>query len=265
MKIITLVENMATNNYKSTHGLSFYIETNKHKILFDLGPDDTFLINAKKKNIDIKDIDIVIISHGHYDHGGGLRTFININNKAKIYIQEKAFNNYYSIVDGVKNYIGLDKDIKNNENIILINGDYKIDDELYLFVAEYGYDFRSEANDTLFNEYDKDIFNHEQNLLINNNVLLMGCGHAGVINILNKLERKPNYCIGGFHVYNPRLQTTVSKEQLDYLNDKLDAYENIKFYTCHCTGLEAYEYLSNKHPNIKYIKCGEQLICENNF
>lgn len=91
MIVTTLVENSSlSKEYKKKHGLCLNIKTKNHNILFDLGPDDTFIENAKKLNIEIKDIDIVIISHGHKDHGGGLETFLKYNSKAKIYINKKG-------------------------------------------------------------------------------------------------------------------------------------------------------------------------------
>jgi len=80
MIIKTLVENTAVSKeYECEHGLSLYIETNKHKILFDLGKSDLFLKNAKRLNVDITEVDLVVISHGHYDHGGGLGAFLKTN------------------------------------------------------------------------------------------------------------------------------------------------------------------------------------------
>lgn len=78
MKIISLVENNSESGLKTKHGLSLYIETDLHKILFDLGPDDTLFENAAKRNIDISKVDIVVISHGHSDHGGALKKFWDI-------------------------------------------------------------------------------------------------------------------------------------------------------------------------------------------
>ena len=72
-----LVENSTiSKDYINKHGLCIHLKTEKHNILFDLGPDDTFIKNAKRLNISIEDIDIVIISHGHKDHGGGLEAFL---------------------------------------------------------------------------------------------------------------------------------------------------------------------------------------------
>lgn len=261
MRIITLVENTTNKNLKAIHGLSFYVETNKHKLLFDLGPDKTIFNNAKKLNIDLKEVDTVVVSHGHYDHGGALKEFLNINNKAKIYIQRKAYEPHFSKVMGLMVNIGIDKNTMNNKNIVLLDGDFKIDDELELFISKKKDRIDSNANKSLYKEDGLDDFVHEQNLLIkeNKDVLLMGCAHSGVIAILESMNIKPTYCIGGFHVYSPSAKKTVPQEQLDMLVEELNNYKDVKFYTCHCTGKQAFDYLSNIHDNIKYIACGDEL------
>ena len=206
MKIISLVENTTHSDLKAKHGLSLYIETKKHKILFDLGPNHTLFENARKKNIDLSQVDIVIISHGHRDHGGALKDFLNVNSSAKIYIQKKAFEAHYSKTLFIKIPVGLDQSLKEHKQIQLLDGDYKIDDELSLFTVSQVDQLRSSVNDVLYDENGKDTFAHEQNLIISGNkkVLVMGCGHAGIVNILNKVQAyQLDYCIGGFHLYNP--------------------------------------------------------------
>ena len=96
MKIISLVENRTKSDCKAKHGLSLYIETKTHKILFDLGSDDTLFDNAVRRNIDVSKVDTVIISHGHFDHGGALKKFLEVNSFAKIYVQKEAFEPHYS-------------------------------------------------------------------------------------------------------------------------------------------------------------------------
>lgn len=109
MKITALVENETKGELKSKHGLSLYIETPKHKILFDVGPDKTLFENAEKRNIDLSRVDTVIISHGHIDHGGALKQFLKINSTAKIYIQRKAFEKHYIKLLFIKWMLGLIK------------------------------------------------------------------------------------------------------------------------------------------------------------
>lgn len=71
MKLQVLVENTSNSKtYHCVHGLSLYIETDRHKLLFDLGPGKVFFKNALKMNIDLRAVDTVVISHGHKDHGG---------------------------------------------------------------------------------------------------------------------------------------------------------------------------------------------------
>ena len=101
MKITVLVENTTSNQKLNVeHGLSLYIETDKHHILFDAGDSNLFLENAKKLNIDLSLVDIFILSHGHHDHGGGLNAFLEINDKANIYVQHHAFSPHFSLRRG---------------------------------------------------------------------------------------------------------------------------------------------------------------------
>lgn len=261
MKITVLVENTTKTECKKRHGLSFYIETKKHKILFDLGPDNTVFENAKIKNIDISKVDIVIISHGHIDHGGALRKFLEINSLAKIYIQKEAFEPHY-IKNIIKIPIGINKNLKLNERIILLEGDYKIDDELSLFTVNKENKYYSPINNNLYIKNEKDTFKDEQNLIISEEktVLIIGCGHSGVVDIIEKVyDCKPSYCIGRFHLFDPLSKKTVSKEFLDEMLRKLKKYDNIIFYTCHCTGKKAFNYLSSNSSNINYISCGESI------
>ena len=260
MRITSLVENTTKSELKPKHGLSLYIETKSHKILFDLGSDSTLFENAMKRNIDISKVDTVIISHGHFDHGGALKKFLDINSVANIYVQKEAFEPHYSKTLFLKIPVGIDSKLKSNRQIKLLNGNYKIDEELSLFTVSKTNKFYSPANNALYDKKGKDTFVHEQNLIISENkvVVIMGCGHSSVVNIMEEAEKyQPHFCIGGFHLFNPLTKKTVSKELLNSIAMELQKYKDIEFYTCHCTGEKAYHYLSQQMDNMNYMSCGD--------
>ncbi|MDF2904858.1 MAG: Metallo-beta-lactamase superfamily [Herbinix sp.] len=262
MRITALVENETEGELKAKHGIALYIETLKHKILFDLGPDNTLFENARIKGINLSEVDTVIISHGHMDHGGALGQFLEVNTKAKIYIQRQAFQPHSSKLLFLKVGIGLDHQFEHHPRVTLIDGDYQIDDELELYTVSNTDKCYSAANDVLFENKQKDRFTHEQNLIIKEKqtVLIMGCGHTGIINILEKAELyEPKLCIGGYHLFNPISRKTVSTELLDEIATQLLRYPEITFYTCHCTGDSAFQYLSNKIVNMYRLRCGQTI------
>ncbi len=259
MKLTVLVENKSSGPLKAKHGLSLYIETGTHKILFDLGPDDTLFENARLCAIDLAHVDIVVISHGHRDHGGALGRFLEVNKKAKVYVQKSAFEPHYSKVAFVKVPIGLDRQWMYHPQVVLCDGDYEIDASLKLFtVTQMGHRYSS-ANDTLYDDAGRDVFAHEQNLIIlgDKNVLMMGCGHTGVVSIMERAQKyAPVVCAGGFHLYNPATRKTVGKAQLEAIAKALEPYSHVQFYTCHCTGIKAFETLSQQMSNLTYLSCG---------
>lgn len=263
MKIVVLLENRAiSKEYINKHGLSLYIETKNHKILFDTGPDSSFSKNASNLGVELKDVDIAVISHGHYDHGGGLETFLKLNNKAKVYLGNGAFNRHYLKILGIVNYnIGLKKELTNCERITFIDDIFKIDDELTLFGNIKGDAFIPRGNNNLYKKNNsgiksKDDFSHEINLLIkegNNCNLLCGCAHKGIINILSKGESLSNNnlkaVIGGFHL---KKNTSIELDELAKILSKRSEV----FYTCHCTGEGPYSILKKDMKNLKELKTG---------
>ena len=271
MKIVSLVDNLKKREKMPTeHGLSFYIETKKHKILFDLGASDLFLTNAEKLGVDIKQVDTVVISHGHDDHGGGINTFLKVNDIAKIYISSYAFGEFYSEKDGNHSYIGLDKSLRNNDRINLVYGNLKIDEELFIFSGVKEINKRFSANLNLKKKVEDkfivDDFLHEQNLIItqeSGEVLFAGCSHNGIDNIVGEFYRLkgrfPKAVFGGFH-----LSRFLSED------DKINSLERVKntvlksgsvFYTCHCTGEENYlELKTALNAQIEYFYCGEKIL-----
>lgn len=255
MKITALVENISNNkNFLSEHGLSLYIETSNHKILFDTGQSSLFYENAQKLDIDLADVDICILSHGHYDHGGGLKTFLEINEKAKVYLNENAFGDYYN---GEK-YIGIDKTLINNPRIIKTGDMYSIDEKLTLFTCndkEKKYDLGSFGLSKLSdNKKLDDDFLHEHYLLIeedDKSVVISGCSHKGILNIPYWFDS--DVVVGGFHFSKLACDETL-KQYAQILDNT-----GVTFYTCHCTGVEQYEFMKSYIKNLNYISTSDTI------
>jgi 7,8-dihydropterin-6-yl-methyl-4-(beta-D-ribofuranosyl)aminobenzene 5'-phosphate synthase len=246
MKIVTLVENSAlSEDFKSVHGVSFYIETKKHRILFDLGPDETFIKNAEKKGIDLKTVDMAIISHGHNDHGGALERFLDLNDKAKVYIRESAFANLYSEKPSKeKVYIGLKQILRHDKRIVFTKNFTHLDKGVELFSGVEAKRFNPLGNDHLYRQHgkilEKDDFIHEQNLIIkedDRHTLFSGCAHKGIVNIMDHFyrlkNRYPDTVIGGFHLKNGLKET--DGETFEAFTTVLKS-TNARFITGHCTG-----------------------------
>lgn len=274
IKIISLVENTSSSpKLKSKHGLCIYIETSKHKILFDLGPNALFLENARKLGVDIKKIDTVIISHGHGDHGGALAKFMEVNKKAKIYIKESAFDRHYTKVAGIPVHIGIDSALKDSDQITFTSDYFVIDEELVLFSNVTGRKLFSKANEKLFAKQNgkimRDGFVHEQYLTItdaNKQVLITGCSHNGIANIIEKHAEihngsfdQLNGVIGGFHLFNPITKKYESDELITKVAHYLAQYD-VKFYTCHCTGMKVYNILKDiMGEQLNYLSVGTKI------
>lgn len=270
MKVITLFENRTiSKEYKCKHGLSLYIETSNHKILFDTGTDETFAYNANKLGVNLEEIDIAVISHGHYDHGGGLETFLKLNNKATIYIGKGAFESHLLKLLGIIKYnIGLKKHLINNNRFVFVDGMMTIDDELILFGDVKGTTLLPKGNDKLLkevsnNSIEKDDFEHEINLLINESnkySLFCGYAHKGIINIIERtkdfIDSDLNTVVGGFHLMRMNIKKLDSKAFLNDLSANLLSCNVAKYYTCHCTGEESYNYLSKTMNNLNELKTG---------
>lgn len=271
MKIITLVENTSISEaFKNEHGLSLYIETETHKLLFDVGASSLFAENAEKLGVDLSQVDTLVISHGHYDHGGGLKTFLELNDKALIYINGKAFENHYSKRADGEAYIGLDQDLLASKRFVFLDQDFVIDDELCIFANVQGERCRPTGNADLLMERDGqrlvDDFCHEQNLIIrekNQVVLVAGCAHRGIVNILDHMalnyDLQPTVVIGGFHLYNRSRKKPEAKELIEEIGNALKKTTAI-YYTGHCTGEEPYQMLKTMlGDQVNYLATGSQV------
>jgi 7,8-dihydropterin-6-yl-methyl-4-(beta-D-ribofuranosyl)aminobenzene 5'-phosphate synthase len=273
MRIVNLVENeIGKTKCEAAHGLSFYVESENHKLLFDTSPSDLLLQNAKMLGVDLTKVDTVILSHGHYDHSGGMMAFCAVNHDARIYMQRLSLGEYYAF-DGVDKgfrYIGTDKRIRSLPNVVLLDGDVRIDDELCLFTVDKRVFPLPSANNRLkelrSGEYVADDFRHEQNLLLSldgKKILFCGCAHNGILNVLHSLEEKfsvlPDAVIGGFHLMKKSGLGDSDIAEIKEIAERLKAYKT-HFFTCHCTGLDAFSLMKEiLGDNLSYVHSGDEV------
>ena len=262
MRICALMENTAKEGLAAAHGLSVYVETEKHRILVDAGPDWNFLANASRLNIDLSLVDLVFLSHGHYDHAGGLSEFMRINDHAVIYAAEGFDLPHY---DRNGKYIGVEPLLSGHPRVKVLSGDLQIDSEVRI-LASKGRERLYDAGNNGMSEggYDgarvwPETFAHEHYLVVGD-VLFSGCSHAGIVNIAE--WGKPcgvRTIVGGFHFMDVKPEEFSS---LDGIAGQLLA-SGMKFYTGHCTGLAQYEYLKGIMGRaLDYLKAGDD-ICLN--
>lgn len=261
MKIYVLMENtLFQPDFATEHGLSLYIETERHKILFDTGQSERFADNADRLGIRLEDVDIAVLSHGHYDHGGGIRRFLECNTQAPVYLSEYAFGEYYHDM----RYIGLDPSLQGNGRLIPAGSHVRIDEELTLDSCN-GRARRYPGDDGGLLEKKEgrlvpDVFLHEQYLILQEagrKIVISGCSHKGILNIMDWL--RPDVLIGGFHFMGQKIPEKGNLV-LDRAAEILSGYD-CKYYTCHCTGEKQYEYLRGRMGSrIHYLASGQTVI-----
>jgi len=201
MKITVLAENSVCEanplNLKSENGLSLYIEFDGRNLIFNTGQSDLFIQNARKMGIDLSQADYFIISHGHFDHGGGLKHFLKINKKGKVFMHINAAHKFYTMIFGsIPYYVGLEQMIlAQSSRIYFIEEDTQINDKIILLEGFSEVFPQPETNKALFEKskdrFAADKFNHELVMLLIENeeiVLFSGCSHSGIINIIEEVK-----------------------------------------------------------------------------
>jgi len=244
MIVRVLMENTAENPLLAAeHGLSLYIETDHHKILFDAGQSDAFEGNAARMGVDLSAVDLCVLSHGHYDHSGGLARFLEINDHAPVYVHERAFEAHHNASG---KYIGVDPLLAEHPRIVRAGDRLEIDGSLTLCTCNDQIDSipASARGMTVCKNgvHTQDDFLHEQYLVISEgekHTVVSGCSHKGILNIVRWLS--PDVLIGGFHF----MKLDPTGEDAAYLFSAADALlaQPCIYYTGHCTGDAAFAFL----------------------
>lgn len=254
MRATVVVDNRKNGDIQGEWGLCIYIEYGDQKILLDVGASNLFARNAEKLGISLKEVDMAVLSHAHYDHANGMEAFFQNNDKAKFYLRETCGENCYFKKWFITKYIGIPKHIleKYPDRIIFAKGDTKLCEGVYLIphktegLSEIG------KREKMYQHRDRkwypDDFSHEQSLVFETQkglVIFNSCSHGGAVNIINEVaatfpDKKVYALIGGFHLFNK----PVSEVQA--LGKKIRETGIEYVCTGHCTGGKAYAALQEE-------------------
>ncbi len=278
MKVTTLIED--TRIKKELHkelGLSLLIETRQHRILLDTGQSGCFADNAETLGIDLSLVDACVISHAHFDHGGGLQRFFNANSFAPVYIHRNAQNQYVKLPDSfasasrvpVQTVSPLPKSIGIDPSLLLeyanriryINCSQEIFSNIFLLTDIPQHHMTPPANKHLFTVnqdlYVKDDFKHETGLAVIEDhgiTLFSGCCHNGILNMMDAVKGffgedfALRAIIGGFHLAlqpGKSPKTACTPAELEQLADAFIEKRIHTIHTGHCTGQQAFDALKH--------------------
>lgn len=255
MKLYTLTENTAVSpGFGCEHGLSLYLDTaNEGPLLFDMGHTEVFLQNARTLGLDIGKVERAFLSHGHYDHGGGLAAFLRENDHAPVYIHRRAFEPHFSQKPHGIEEIGLDRSLQGSARLVLTGNVHRVSPNLLLFSDVIGEEYQPAGCKTLLERergsYVPDKFAHEQSLIVYEKgkcILFTGCAHRGVVNLVQRAAdhagRMPDVVVGGMHLYSPNSGKSEPDEFIEAVGRRLHA-TGARYLTGHCTGPHAYAVL----------------------
>ena len=254
-----LVENKTeTDKCDAEHGLSILIETPEQKILFDAGASSDLMVkNARNLGVDLSDVDVAVVSHGHFDHTGGFPAFARENSKAKIMIHPEALAESYGTEDGKIDAIPC--------SILWDPAEKKLLEPRLAFVTKPvwlwadavisgpipGLPEEKQTESFYIKKADgmmvRDTMVHEQFLAIrtrtekgepNGIVLFSGCSHGGIFGVIQYAKTFfPNepirVLVAGMHLYH------ASAQERNKVLERLEKEGIETILPVHCTGLDA--------------------------
>ncbi|MGE0083868.1 MAG: MBL fold metallo-hydrolase [Desulfococcaceae bacterium] len=251
VRLTVICENSVGLPFKvvGEHGFACYVETEKGKWLFDTGQGFGILQNSIALQKDLRQIESVMISHGHYDHTGGLPTVLGLRGKVDVYAHPEIFTERYIVFGGVKRDIGipfrrcylesLGANFRLNREMTEVGHGIWLTGEIPRKTAFEKGDANMAACMPDGSIVQPDPIKDDLSMLVESDkglILVLGCAHAGLVNILNYVIEKTGKdriyaIIGGTHL------GFCSDEQFEETVKAIDRYHIEKIGVSHCTGL----------------------------
>jgi len=264
INITTLTENTATRNFMAEWGLSILIEADNKRILLDTGAGFSAIYNAHLAGIDFRTIDLIVLSHGHFDHTGGLKDILARRNKAiDIIAHPSIWDAKYSIRENNKQYIGIPF---TREQLEGLGARFILSSEP-VWITENIATSGEVPFLTGYEETDQSLYKLENNNLIRDNfpddlslaiktdkglAVFLGCAHRGMINIMSHFQKitgdeRIYSIVGGTHLIS------ASPERLSKTVADLRKAGIQKLGVSHCTGFEASARLAAEFKDIFFL------------
>lgn len=274
LRITTLVEN-SPGEHKSLvneHGLSFHIDNGGNPLIFDTGQSDALVRNAARLRVDLSDVRRVVLSHGHFDHSGGLRFLAAQTRRFDVVTGEGFFLDKYGVKGVTREFLGNDFDAEwlADNDIAQITVDEPVRE-----VAPGVYaltDFPRIHPDETVNPrfkvrmdgtFVEDTFADEVMLAIDTAqglVAVLGCSHPGVKNMLDaaaeRLGKPIHGVVGGTHLVE------ATRASLDLTVEYMRRKDIRVIGVSHCTGEAAMNRLSVFEGRYFHNRTGTTLFFE---
>jgi 7,8-dihydropterin-6-yl-methyl-4-(beta-D-ribofuranosyl)aminobenzene 5'-phosphate synthase len=250
LDITLIVDNKADPNLAAEHGLAMWIDATGRHILFDTGQGPALAANAEKLGIALEQTDTIVLSHGHYDHTGGVHHVLQCNPAVELFCHPGAIQPRYSMRNGSTRAIHMPGETMAalerlpGQRMHWVSEPMKISEDIGLTGPIPRASGFEDAGGPFYLDPGArrtDAINDDMALWINTPkglVVCVGCAHAGLINTLNHVRRLSggadiHAVVGGFHLKGARperIRRTVSQ---------LKVLKPATMVACHCTGENA--------------------------